>query len=321
MHNQRWYEEMINNRNKSVVTDMKWTPNGEKIGIVYEDGAVIVGSVEGTRLWGKDLNIRLKIIEWSPDSRTILFGTPEGAVNVFDFVGNFQRDVKINCLSGLSGDTPLAGIEWYDHNKQGFSYEDSSADSACLCIAYQCGRMQFMRNLDDRKPYLIDTGMFIRHIKWNPNGNVLAVCGAITEGGAEQRGCVQFYSSRAQHLRTLRVPGQSGLVSSIAWEGFGLRMVLAIDSNVLFANIQPNYMWSYFNDTIVFAYRKPERNDMCVTFWNTRVNEKSVKYTKSLLHIQSSGDYCVLVSKLHDSTLTKDTWMIQLCNAIGCPIE
>ena len=54
---QHWYEEMINNRNKSVVTDMRWTPNGEKIGIVYEDGAIIVGSVEGTRLWGKELKI------------------------------------------------------------------------------------------------------------------------------------------------------------------------------------------------------------------------------------------------------------------------
>ena len=53
---------MINNRNKSVVTDMKWTPNGEKIGIVYEDGAVIVGSVEGTRLWGKDLKARAKAL-------------------------------------------------------------------------------------------------------------------------------------------------------------------------------------------------------------------------------------------------------------------
>lgn len=49
--------------------------------------------------------------------------------------------MKINCLVGVNGDTPLVGIEWYDHNKQGFSYEDSSGDSACLCIAYQCGRM------------------------------------------------------------------------------------------------------------------------------------------------------------------------------------
>ena len=32
-------------------------PEKVKIGIVYEDGAIIVGSVEGTRLWGKELKI------------------------------------------------------------------------------------------------------------------------------------------------------------------------------------------------------------------------------------------------------------------------
>lgn len=34
-----WFEEMINNRNKSVVRDMKWNKEGQKICIVYEDGA------------------------------------------------------------------------------------------------------------------------------------------------------------------------------------------------------------------------------------------------------------------------------------------
>lgn len=47
MHKGMWYEEMINNRNKSVVRDMKWTSDGKKICIIYEDGAVIVGSVDG----------------------------------------------------------------------------------------------------------------------------------------------------------------------------------------------------------------------------------------------------------------------------------
>lgn len=42
-----WYEEMINNRNKSVVRSMSWNADGLKICIVYEDGAVIVGSVDG----------------------------------------------------------------------------------------------------------------------------------------------------------------------------------------------------------------------------------------------------------------------------------
>ena len=43
--------------NKSVVRAMKWTADGQKICIVYEDGAVIVGSVDGNRLWGKDLSV------------------------------------------------------------------------------------------------------------------------------------------------------------------------------------------------------------------------------------------------------------------------
>ena len=33
-----WYEEMVNNRNKSHVTDMRWNREGRKICIVYEDG-------------------------------------------------------------------------------------------------------------------------------------------------------------------------------------------------------------------------------------------------------------------------------------------
>ena len=33
-----WYEEMINNRNKSVVRGMKWNADGQKICIAYEDG-------------------------------------------------------------------------------------------------------------------------------------------------------------------------------------------------------------------------------------------------------------------------------------------
>ena len=33
-----WYEEMINNRNRSTVRDMQWNREGEKICIAYEDG-------------------------------------------------------------------------------------------------------------------------------------------------------------------------------------------------------------------------------------------------------------------------------------------
>jgi WD repeat-containing protein 35 len=36
---------MVNNRKVSTVADLKWSPDGAKICIAYEDGHVIVGGV------------------------------------------------------------------------------------------------------------------------------------------------------------------------------------------------------------------------------------------------------------------------------------
>lgn len=78
------------NRNKSNVVGMKWTQDGYKIGIVYEDGSVIVGSVDGNRLWTKEIkNIRLTCIEWAPDGKYMLFGTNQGQIHCYDSNGNF----------------------------------------------------------------------------------------------------------------------------------------------------------------------------------------------------------------------------------------
>lgn len=95
LHKGVWLEEMINNRNKSVVRAMKWTGDGQKICIVYEDGAVIVGSVDGNRLWGKELDVSLRLVDWSPDARHILFVTKESDVLLYDSMGNKIRNVHL----------------------------------------------------------------------------------------------------------------------------------------------------------------------------------------------------------------------------------
>ena len=166
----------------------------------------------------------------------------------------------------------MAGIEWYDSIKQGFSYEDIDESATQLCIAYQCGRMQLMKNLTDEQCLVVDTGMLIKSIKWSPNGNVLAVAGSLLDAPENNKGVVQFYNNMGAHLRSLRVPTFTGLVTSVTWEGFGLRIALAVDTNILFANIQPEFLWGYFSNTLVFAFRKPERSDMCIIFWDTSIN-------------------------------------------------
>ena len=97
-HDGQWYEEMINNRNKSTVRDMRWSADGLKICIAYADAAVIVGSVDGKRLWGKDLSLpNLALVEWSPDSRLILFCT-ETECHLYDASGNAIQQVPLAVL-------------------------------------------------------------------------------------------------------------------------------------------------------------------------------------------------------------------------------
>lgn len=51
-----------------------------------------------------------------------------------------------------------------------------------------------MRKENDEIPILVDTGMHIKCVKWNPNGNVLAIVGSLIEN-SDGKGIVQFYSA------------------------------------------------------------------------------------------------------------------------------
>ncbi|XP_021346413.1 WD repeat-containing protein 35-like isoform X1 [Mizuhopecten yessoensis] len=308
-----WYEEMINNRNKSVVRSMGWNADGQKICIVYQDGAVIVGSVDGNRIWGKELKSQeLNHVEWSPDGKFILFGMANGEVHVYDNTGNFISKVQIYCLSGVSGALHIAGLQWYNGNH---GYIEPNCPSLAIC--FDSGRCQIMRSEADESPVLIDTGMTVAQIGWNHTGSVMAVAGSQrTVGQDKDINVVQFYSPFGEHLRTLKVPGKT--MYSCSWEGGSLRIALAVDSFIYFANIRPDYKWGYCSNTVVYSFSKPERIEHCVIFWDTKNGEKYVKYVRNLIAITACGDYCCLATKADEAV---GQYVLVLCNSIGTPLD
>uniref|UniRef100_A0A8C9R5G6 WD repeat-containing protein 35 n=1 Tax=Scleropages formosus TaxID=113540 RepID=A0A8C9R5G6_SCLFO len=319
-----WYEEMINNRNKSVVRSMSWNADGQKICIVYEDGAVIVGSVDGNRIWGKELKgIQLAHVAWSPDSKILLFGMASGEIHIYDNQGNFIVKMTMSCLVNVTGAVSIAGIHWYP-GTEGYV----EPDCPCLAICFDNGRCQIMRYENDENPVLIDTGMNVASIQWNHCGSVLAVAGSQKAVSLDKDvNVVQFYTPVGEHLRTLKVPGKQ--MAAVSWEGGGLRIALAVDSFIYFANIRPDYKWGYCSNTVVYAYTRPDRLEYCVVFWDTKNNEKYVKYVKSLLSITTCGDFCILATKADDShpqhvptTLCLLLqYVLVLCNSIGTPLD
>ncbi|CAN0571221.1 unnamed protein product [Ectocarpus sp. 12 AP-2014] len=160
LHKGLWFEEMINNRHKSAVRDMKWTSNGQKICIIYADGAVIVGSVDGNRLWGRELDMGLQNVEWSPDGRRILFVTAAGEVLIYDAQGKRLRAMTLPEGAEITPDSTgrVIFVDWYD-GAEGLLHPQVPT----LCIALDGGFVQLTRGVDDNSaPLVVDAHMKIR---------------------------------------------------------------------------------------------------------------------------------------------------------------
>lgn len=85
-------------------------------------------------------------------------------------------------------------------------------------------------------------------------------------------------------------------------QGGGLRIALAVDSYIYFANIRPDYKWGYFGGTLVYAFNKVRREPDAVSSNPCDVNQYSIQYpfagfgfldsTKRSLQIWMSTSCC-----------------------------
>ena len=337
-----WYSQMVNNRNKSVVRDMKWTSDGKKICIVYEDGAVIVGSVGGERLWGKELNLPLRFVEWSPDGKLILFVTLEAEVWVFDSEGSQLRSMSLAVQDPAKGNVPIAGIHWLSPSNAPSTSRARLGTEAPpqLCIALENGMVQLSRHDEDANVVTFDTEMHITCVRWDHSGSVLAITGSQTT--REKTVClVRFFNAYGQHLRNIRIPGDS--LTSISWDGTGLRLSLIVDSYIFFANVRPAYTWAYLLSTLVYTYNKSsDKRDTAVVFWDQTTGETHNKSVFNLKFLVTARDLCATVvfekqgltigaagngtNGASDASAlavagAKSVYRIQLRNAIGAILE
>lgn len=267
LHSGVWHEEMMNNKNQSVVKDMKWTPDGSRICIIYADGSVIVGSVEGNRLWANQLEFLLKFAEWSPDGKLLLFVCASNKIHVHDKNGNkmktlgrahFSMSTSKNGTDQSDNDPiEIVGIHWCDKKEGCFD-----PDAPSLAISFAHGICQLYKGIDDTSPIILDTNLVISQCKWCPNGSIIALSGIQINQGQDDKSksihCfVKFYDSFGNQVRCLSLPVQhdaENRISAVTWEGNGLRVGIAIGASIYIADVRPNHKWSSFGTTIVYAF-------------------------------------------------------------------
>ena len=158
---------------------MKWTPDGGRICIIYEDGAVIVGSVDGNRLWGKELSSSLRLVEWSPDMRSLLFVTADMDILAYDADGNKQKSLALPAQNGdiSKEDAAIASVQWFcwgpglQHKvggRMGLLLQSQSEAppgvvdvQPSLAVCFDSGMVQITRGDADSRPVLFDADMIV----------------------------------------------------------------------------------------------------------------------------------------------------------------
>jgi len=241
----QWDTEMINNRELSFVTDIKWCKQGNYLCFVYDDGHAIVGTVEGNRCWGNDVREKLYKIEWSPDSTCILFAAVNYNIIIFSKSGYQVGEMEIEAaLKSVK----IANLSWWTNT---FSENQNSTLEKHLMIAFSNGVILFYDDYQDTKPFKLVTDFSeICNAEWNQMGDVIAVSGILMEG-AERKDAIIFYSSQGEMFKILRVPS---MISDFTWDAQGTKLAIATESVILFALVKQRYKWTYFSETLVYCF-------------------------------------------------------------------
>jgi WD repeat-containing protein 35 len=90
----------------------------------------------------------------------------------------------------------------------------------------------------NKEPVILDCEMEIICAQWNHDGSILAI-GGIQVIDDKEANIIQFFDPWGQHLKSLKIPGSR--LKACSWESNSLRIVIAIDSLIYFANLRPTY--------------------------------------------------------------------------------
>jgi WD repeat-containing protein 35 len=304
--NDTWETEMINNREVSHVTDLKWSSMGNFLCFIYDDGHAIVGTVEGSRSWGNDIKQGLYKVEWSPDESFILFCVQYQNIIIFSCsgyqIGEMEIPVHLRPIK-------VSEIAWWTNP---LVENKTITDDRHLVLVFETGVILLFNSHQDLKPVEFKTNFIsILKAQWSPNGEILSIAGKIKEDEVI-KDCVNFYSHSGKFLQDLKIPNR---ITSLCWESYGTKVAITTDTFILFCLVKPNYKWTFFSGTLVYSYMTDAEHHTIV-FWDMSKNTKNFKFVKNLMGICSCNSFCLLTAKVSDNK-----YIAILCNSIGSPVD
>lgn len=302
--NNKWDTEMINKRDDSFITCIKWSKQGHLLCFTYDDGHAIVGTVEGLRSWGNDIRNRLYLAEWSPDGSALLLAAEHSNVIILSSTGQQLGELS---LPEKLRNVNMAAMTWWTNC---FSENNSVTLPKHLMLAFVNGVIALYDDHNDLKPLQFNAMLeSINCVEWNVYGDLIAVSGKMKDEGKYG---VALYTPKGEMLKLLKMPEN---VVSFTWDAYSTKLLLQTQSTIYLGLVKPKHKWCYFLNTVVYSYLS-EQDHHTLVFWDTKTNKQNYKYVKNMLDITACSSFCLITAKISDNT-----YLLILTNSIGSPVD
>ena len=349
--NEFFMTEMVNKRednNKSFITDVKWSKDGEYICFVYDDGQIYTGLVDGNHEWFNELEKGLNFVEFSPDNKKILIAKRKTDIYIFTVSG---QQIGVINLGEPFNDYDIVSIDWWcdyrrfnnkeekldkennnkldnnnnnneddeiliDDNKN-INENDFNSFKKHLMIAFKNGNILFFEDENDNEPISTQSELTkIMGAQWEPKGRFYIVVGNINDSKGDNKSVnngkaiALFYNIERELIKRIVCP------SKIFSFSLGNSCTIALEAQKIIYTgfIKYNYKWAFFSNTIVVGYLIGD-NKYNLIYLDTENNTKLCKIIYNLIGLVSNDLFCVIFSE------NKGTYNILFTNNFGNALE
>ena len=152
----------------------------------------------------------------------------------------------------------------------------------------------------------------------NVNVNNMNIYNSYYNPNIKNRSILLFYDIKGELIKRFVCPCH---INSFSW-GNSSTIALAAEKYIYLSFVKYKYKWTFFNDTIVFAYSLSD-NKYNIMFLDTINNTKQCKLVYNVINVLSSDYYCSII---HEKDEDQYAFMItnSFCNVLDtklCPIK
>ena len=276
-------EEMVNESPSKPIRFARWAKNGSFINIIIEGGKIILGNVEGDRIWELNVNINITNGVFFENDRTLVLTNPVGELVVVD-VGLGEVFAEFDLKDEMPGEE--LELVCFESNNLESQYSR-------LLIAYSNGFFYLLQNLRDCDMNKLNYNFSkIYGGNWSKDGKLFSL-----SVSAEENSFVYLFDHNAKILKSFSTNKPTTLMD---FNYNSTKLLISQKNFIYLTKIKPKHDFVYLKEKKVVGIKVTKENESFAYLYNVNTQELTKQHASTILSLYGDEQaYLATVCKSH----------------------